>query len=378
LRRGHGRRALLAAVLVAVALAGTAMNETVAAAAPAPAEVVANPDEGDPPGAARNQDEGEPPGSAGPDEGEPPGRIANRDEGDPPDTSHGDGGGEAIGQVAPAPAGPPPALAPEQKKDEPQLAAPGAAAIGQTNRQILAFGPMKVPGNTVWQQWRNCPSGMRAVSGGEFNDSTFGDVELIHLGPTPRTGEGWIVNVRNKSPNPANLTVYAVCVGGLEDYLFTEGPHVFTGPGEPGVTSASCTDGRVVTGGGIWPVPNTVSINTLLPGDTGVAWANYFVNTGSQTVDAWPYAVCVKGLQNHRVVRSDLVPFSSPGYGSATATCPADSPTMVGGGVFSSVSGNQIAVTDFFPLSEKTWMVYVRSRANTGTANVRVRVICAA
>jgi hypothetical protein len=352
LRRGYGKRALLAAVLVAVALGATAMNGTVAAAAPAPAEVVASPDEG-----------------------EPPGRIAPRDEDAPPRTPEGGGVEEVPGPPVEAA---PPALAAEEPKAEPRLPAPGLAATGRTDRQVVSYGPAEIGGLAVSRGWVYCPQGKRAVSGGEFNSSTTGDVELIHLGPTPRTGDGWIVNVRNKSPNPTNLTVYAVCVGGLEDYLFTEGPHVFTGSGQFGVAGASCTDGRVMTGGGIWPVPNTITINTLLPYEGGAGWANYFVNTGSQTVDAWPYAVCVRGLQGHRVVRGDLVPFSSPGYHSATATCPADTPTVVGGGAYSSVSGNQIAITDSFPLSENSWMVFVRSRANTGTAEVRVRIVCAA
>lgn len=49
---------------------------------------------------------------------------------------------------------------------------------------------------------------------------------------------------------------------------------------------------------------------------------------------------------------------------------------MIGGGVVS--SGSRTAITDFYPQSENTWKVYVRSRSNTGTETVRVRVICAA
>jgi hypothetical protein len=109
LRHGHGRRALLAAVLVAVAFGATAMNGKVAVAATAPAEIVANPDEGDPPGPARNPDEGEPPDTAHPDEGEPPGRIAPRDEDPPPRTPEGGGAEQVPGppvEAAPTPAGP--------------------------------------------------------------------------------------------------------------------------------------------------------------------------------------------------------------------------------------------------------------------------------
>lgn len=242
---------------------------------------------------------------------------------------------------------------------EPKTAPRSARSKGAVaGRQIVHYGPMTVPAGMVWRQWVYCPSGMRAVNGGESNSSP-GGVRLIHTGPlTPSTAAGWIVNVRNLSGSSASMTVYAVCDSNVSDYLFTEGAHRIAEPGVYRAASATCTDGRKAVGGGFWPVPNTVNAPALAPDSTGDTWTNYVRNTGVENVDVWPYAVCVRGTGPYQVVEGQLGTVGVGELRSATATCPSGW-RLIGGGVLQPHNSPVGAVTDTYPESDSSWQSYV-------------------
>ncbi|MFI6604664.1 hypothetical protein ACIBHX_51295 [Nonomuraea sp. NPDC050536] len=271
----------------------------------------------------------------------------------------GDGGGGPVpGPRGAAPEIQQPLTDVEPKAVPPRPARPDVASVA--GRQIAQYGPMTVPAGEVWRQWVYCPSGMRAVNGGESNNSP-GGIQLIHTGPyTPSTDAGWIVNVRNLSGSAADMTVYAVCDSNVSDYLFTEGAHRIAEPGVYRAASATCTDGRKAVGGGFWPVPNTVSAPALAPGSTGDTWTNYVRNTGDANVDVWPYAVCVRGTGPYQVVEGALLTVRVGQLASASATCPQGW-RLIGGGVLQPHNTPVGAVTDNYPESLSSWRSYVRN-----------------
>ncbi|WP_165495173.1 hypothetical protein [Actinomadura roseirufa] len=268
----------------------------------------------------------------------------------------GDGGGGPVpGSRGPAPKiQRPPSVA--EPKVPPRLPVlPGAAAA--PGRQIVPYGPMTVPAGEVWRQWVYCPSGMRAVNGGESNTSP-GGIQLIHTGPyTPSSDAGWIVNVRNLSSTPAEMTVYAVCDSDVSDYLFTEGAHRTAEPGAYVAAGARCTDGRKAVGGGFYPQPNTVVAPGLTPSLDANAWTNYVRNTGLANVDVWPYAVCVRGTGPYQVVDGELLTVRVGQLASATAPCPQGW-RVIGGGVDQPHDSPVGAVTATYPDSASSWKAY--------------------
>ncbi|WP_214316930.1 hypothetical protein [Nonomuraea sediminis] len=271
----------------------------------------------------------------------------------------GNGGGGPV----PGPRGAVPKIQQPLSDVEPKAAPtrpvrPGA--VSAASRQIAQFGPMTVPAGEVWRQWVYCPSGMRAVNGGESNTSP-GGIQLIHTGPyTPSSDAGWIVNVRNLSGSDARMTVYAVCDSNVSDYLFTEGPHRTAEPGVYVAAIATCTDGRKAVGGGFWPVPNTVNAPALAPSEDGSVWANYVRNTGVENVDVWPYAVCVRGTGPYQVVSGALHTFRVGQFASVTAPCPQGW-RLIGGGVLQPHNTPVGAVTDNYPDSANSWTAWVRN-----------------
>lgn len=271
----------------------------------------------------------------------------------------GDGGGGPVpGPHGAAPKIQRPITAVEPKTTPPRPTRPDT--VSAAHRQIAQFGPMTVPAGEVWRQWVYCPSGMRAVNGGESNDSP-GGIQLIHTGPyTPSSDAGWIVNVRNLSGDAAQMIVYAVCDSDVSDYLFTEGPHRTVEPGVYRAAPATCTDGRKAVGGGFWPVPNTVTAPALGPDSHANTWTNYVRNTGVQNVDVWPYAVCVRGTGSYQVVDGELVTVRVGQLVTATAPCPRGW-RLMGGGVLQPYNTPVGAVTDNYPDSDNSWRAWVRN-----------------
>lgn len=150
--------------------------------------------------------------------------------------------------------------------------------------------------------------------------------------------------------------------GGLANYEIRVHSVILTPGGRGASIGASCTDSAelaLVGGGGeVVPGANMARTTWVQVRDAPPIWAT---STGGNpypdlNVDLRSFAICASGLTTAERSTQQRMPPNS--YGSATATCPAGS-VMVGGGGGDMITRSS-KLTDSFPSSNNSWTVYTR------------------
>lgn len=278
----------------------------------------------------------------------------------------GDGGAGQIPEKPGSPATPPehatPLTAPEAKAAPPVPpdAGPGLAPTAYRHYYTY-YGPTNVPSGAIWEAWVHCPSGMVATGGGEYNNNP-GGVVLTASGPI---GDGWRVEVWNRSSVASTFTVYAVCMTGITDYQVVTGSASNVPAGQINSVIAACPWGHQYFSGGFRA--DTAAIEaTSTRSVAGGGWETQLRNKSSASTTAVGQVVCGNGLNGFNAfVVSTPVAIGPGGYASATVTCP-NGTYAVGGGVWEDPIGN-LAITDSYPISNYAWRVYARNDAAATT-----------
>jgi hypothetical protein len=169
--------------------------------------------------------------------------------------------------------------------------------------------------------------------------------------------------------------------GGPNYEVTVSGP--FTDPNDSqAFGSASCESGWTVVGGGV-ATPGTegglgVDVNSSYPVSAG--WAAFMNNTSGTSVTFVVQAICVRKAPKRYAVASASVDNPSETQTTATATCPAKT-KVLGGGGYSLSNGLSVGMNSTFPVQPATkafgWTVHMDNYSDDDTT-VIVYAICGA
>jgi hypothetical protein len=157
----------------------------------------------------------------------------------------------------------------------------------------------------------------------------------------------------------------------------------FTEPNDSQASgSASCESGWTVVGGGV-ATPGTegglgVDVNSSYPISAG--WAAFVNNTSGTSATFVVQAICVKKTPKRYAIASASVDNPSETQTTATATCPAKT-KVLGGGGYSLSNGLSVGLNSTFPVQPATkafgWTVHMDNYSDDDTT-VIVYAICGA
>ncbi|MFI9560951.1 hypothetical protein [Nonomuraea endophytica] len=271
--------------------------------------------------------------------------------------------------------GPIPPGEPPPSKIEPWSSS--AAARSSIAPVFVQSSPVRVPAGGSAEAIATCPAGTSVFGGGESNPVS-GSVVLTRSVPWRDT---WETTVRNNGTSDAYVTGYAVCGSGLTAYQQVYGSAVSVTPdGGPATASATCPAGMRILGGGQWiSGPLNVSVDASLPlsDSGGDDWFIRVRNHNAEIIGIQPIAICGSGLTTQIVSGAGAV--LAPGeYKPATATCPAGTTLLGGGGggVWYEVHQG-VTITDSYRSAQDSWTIYARSHpANTGRRGITSYAIC--
>jgi hypothetical protein len=276
-----------------------------------------------------------------------------------PETPDTKGGAERVAVSDGPPAdrafAPPPDAAPKDAPTVEQRVAPEAGYRKYTAR----YGPMTMKQFETWDGWVECPDGMRASGGGEFNSSN-GGVHLKASRPLV-DGTGWFVTVENTYTQDAEFTVYTVCFSALANYTLST-DRKQAEPEWIGTAKAVCPPGQLIGGGGVMDNLNGHLAATSPSGQLEQGWQFTTLSYNLERTPLTAHAVCADGIGDREVVTGTWTRLPAGGFGTATVTCPAGK-TVVSGGTQS--TGPNVLITDSYPDGDGTWRVYAQSSGET-------------
>ncbi|MFI6538640.1 hypothetical protein ACIBHY_39740 [Nonomuraea sp. NPDC050547] len=271
--------------------------------------------------------------------------------------------------------GPIPPGEPPPSKIEPWFSS--AEARSADGPVFVQSSPVRVPAGGTAEAIATCPAGTQVFGGGESNPVS-GTVVLTRSIPWRGT---WETTVRNNGTSEAYVTGYAVCGSGLTAYRQVFGSAVSVTPnGGQESASVDCPAGMRILGGGQWiSGPLNVSVDASLPGSDSVGddWFIRVRNHNTEIIGIQPIAICGSGPTIQIVSGGSAV--VAPGeYKPATATCPAGTTLLGGGGGgvwYDTYQG--VALTDSYRSGEGSWTVYARAHpTSTGPRGITSRAIC--
>ena len=235
-----------------------------------------------------------------------------------------------------------------------------------------------------------CPKRTHVLSGGHYNNGTFGDVIGAHSypydngDPGRKPDDGWAAQLRGFTES-YDVSIYAICAKLLPEYsstvrAFEAGP-VSVGGWSP--TRCENTSLKVISGGSRAPVSAREVSSFPSPSSSGERWNVKIANHGQQAQDVTLFGVCT-GLATDWGTGSDTA--QSETQESAFASCPKATPHVVGGGV--SVNGINstndawdAAIAATRPSADMSgWDVWVDNYNGTPpeTLGINVYAVCSA
>jgi hypothetical protein len=252
-----------------------------------------------------------------------------------------------------------------------------------------------------------CPSGMKAISGGGL--VTGGNVEEFMSGsaPTPLwwgTGTGpaptsWVMSWYPISTDggTGNFATWATCTSALTDLVVvvTQTPSLtFASTPTNQTTTAQCPSGmKAISGGGLQEAGLELFMNGSFPdatasgpatGGWSVSWYPLNNQAGIASVATW--AVCTAMITDATLVRADAnVTFSAqPINQTTTAQCPSGM-KAIGGGGQNTGGTTEVFLNSSWPgattsgsLSTVWGAVWYPSTNGAGSATVSTWAVCSA
>lgn len=256
----------------------------------------------------------------------------------------------------------------ETKKEPPRLPTAPLKANSLNEYRIVTGDMINLNPGDFLSARVACPAGLSVLGGGEYNTNS-GNVVLSDT--YPDSAGSWRVWVRNNSPGTSSFRAYAICGSGIDRHQLVAGGWTESTPWTNNGAFAACPDGTLRLSGG---ETNTswgqILLNGSHPGsDRGhpiprYGWSAAVVNDSSTAGSFQSIAVCGTGLDRYEIVSGNGVLVPKGGYVSASATCPAGTVALGGGGRTS--GGTDLVFTDSYPSSAGAWTIFARSR-NTGS-----------
>ncbi|WP_131737084.1 hypothetical protein [Actinomadura roseirufa] len=255
---------------------------------------------------------------------------------------------------------------------------PGAATKGQgrtfATYQVVIGDPVTANPGRGQGAYAYCPAGTVVLGGGESNTLLLPTgAELVASNPDD-VFNGWHTAFYNASQAvPVTLRTRVVCGSGIPGYQLTYLQDQIIPRGQTRREfSPSCPEGSLTLGGGS-DGPQGLRLLDSYPGGTN-QWETTVLNISlTSEVSTTLYNICGRGI-TRSLQLSDTVRVAKGGRANATATCPAGSKVLSGGGDSSPRGSNLI--TDTYPSSDgKTWTVYVKNIVDE-VSWMRVRVLC--
>lgn len=217
-----------------------------------------------------------------------------------------------------------------------------------------------------------CPGTRQPSGGGALVSSSALSVNLNSSYPS---GRSWRVDVNNTSGADTTFTVYAICLNHASAYTVATNSAV-AATGTQSAVQVSCPANTVIIGGGALShsFSTGVTINSIHPLGGSTWWAN-MNNTDATDSNFTAYAICRPTLKGYSV-QSGTVMNTTPGTeANATASCPALTVPIGGGGVSTSYD-TAVGMNSSYPTSTG-WSLYENNGTASEWADILAYAICA-
>ena len=276
--------------------------------------------------------------------------------------------------------------------------------------RIQQTGPRAIAPGAVERLQANCIAGERAIGGGVSVDPDDRPTSSLRIQESYPGRSYWKVLVRNRAGverPPADLTVYAVCLGSAAtDASLTQFPNlayaasqsaVIIAPGAVPEIRTNCTGRAIPVAGGIQleegSAPASLRLQESFPAYTpALNWTVHVRNlAGPSRPDASTraHAVCLTdaagpaltNFENVYFVQEDVSVVAGDGVTRHQVNCAQFGAQVLAGGV-ELVAGSEgsLRIRESFPdgASRSSWTFDIMNRAGIGRspAQVRLTAIC--
>ena len=224
-----------------------------------------------------------------------------------------------------------------------------------------------------------CPKRTHVLSGGHYNNGTFGDVIGSHSYPydgddrDKKPDDGWAAQLYGFGVSYA-ASVYAICARTFPEYDKDE---FLYGPGDVDKNLLTCDPNFLeITGGGSRGPASVREIEGYRGGIAPAGWFQTMRNTSDRDHESTLYSICANLTPIYPA--SSPVSAASQTQESAEVACPPQAPQVIGGGVergdYETKDG-AIAATRPSP-NLGSWQVWVDNYDKFESFVVRARAIC--
>lgn len=209
---------------------------------------------------------------------------------------------------------------------------------------VVVRHPVTVPPMQAATQAAACPEDLVALSGGvDVTSTPVGTVvQSSHGTGDDGTLTQWTVTLLNRTADPADVTITAVCAVEPAGYDVVETSDTSVEPGTTTETTPTCKDGRVALGGGGGILSGTeVDTNSLLEESTPVqddtgSWTGWRVrarNNASSPQSLTAQLVCAQEPDGYEVVPDQQTIASGTAVERTLAPVCDSGADTIGGGV---------------------------------------------
>jgi hypothetical protein len=138
---------------------------------------------------------------------------------------------------------------------------------------------------------QECPAGT-VVTGGGFASNPSGNLQLYNSSMMD-TGNGWQVWAQNHAASSYSVTVYALCLSGVNATTYDVLDSISVPAGSTDGVYTDCGSGDLAVGGGFATQSNLYMYNSSPRSATTNEWIGYAKNYGGSDQTFFNYAVCL-------------------------------------------------------------------------------------